>query len=390
MSNVDFENIKTAFAHKNQKELEKAYQLFSLFNIKWLNSLLSYLGNLAFKMNLPVSWMLKENIFAHFCGGESIYDCESTVELLFKHKVESNLDYSVEATHGKESFDATRDEIVANVTLAGKHESLTFTSLKITGLGEFKLLEKYSSGENLNIIEQEEWQATLIRLDNICRKAHEQNIKVFIDAEESWIQPAIDDLADEMMSRYNKESSIVYNTYQMYRHDRLAFLKASHKKAANIGYILGAKLVRGAYMEKESERATEKGYINPICSSKEDTDNSFDSGCIYCLENLNQVHLVVASHNESSNKKVTNWMTDHNVDLADRRVYFAQLYGMSDHISFNLADAGYKVCKYIPYGPIKYVLPYLIRRAQENTSIEGQMGRELSLIKKELQRRKVT
>lgn len=389
MTKIDFNNIEVAFAHKSDKELKKAYFIFKIFNISWLNKIMNSLGALAFHLKLPVGFMIKGNIFNHFCGGVSLMDCEGTVDIIKAHHVESNLDYSVEAKHTNEAFDKTRNEIVSNIQFAATTNSLTFTSLKITGLCDGRILEKLDSNQVLNPKESEDYERAKTRLNDICYYAHKHNIKLFIDAEESWMQDTIDLLTNDMMELYNKESVIIYNTFQMYRHDRLDFLKVSHQKAKEKGYLLGAKLVRGAYMEKEGERAEKMGYENPICKTKEATDISFDNGTKYCMENIKEIGLVAATHNQESSQQVIDLMHEHNIDKKNRNVFFAQLYGMSDHISFNIADHGYNVCKYIPYGPVNDVIPYLIRRAQENTSIAGQMSREFNLLEAEMKRRKL-
>ena len=389
MPKIDFDNIEVAFAHKSDQELKKAYWIFSLFNILWLNKILNILGGIAFSMKLPLGFIVQNNIFKHFCGGTTLMKCEKTVDLVKAHNVESNLDYSVEAKNSNEAFDKTRNEIVNNINFAVTTSSLTFTSVKITGLCHSSILEKLDAKKVLTPLESEDYEKAQNRLNDICKAAFENKIKLFIDAEESWIQDTIDELTDLMMARYNKEEVIIYNTFQMYRADKLEFLKASLKKAEKIGYLLGAKLVRGAYMEKEAEFAIKNNRANPICTTKEETDLSFDNGTAYCLEHIDKIGLVAATHNELSTQKVIDWMEEFQIEKNNRNVFFAQLYGMSDHISFNIAKEGYNVCKYIPYGPVNDVIPYLIRRAQENTSISGQMGRELSLLKSEMKRRKL-
>jgi proline dehydrogenase len=294
----------------------------------------------------------------------------------------------VEGKESEEDFDTAVPEFIKAIKYAAQNKNIPFISIKITGFAHFALLEKIHADEKLTEEETAAWKRVYNRIDKICRAASENNIMVLVDAEESWIQRPVDDLADAMMAQYNKTEAVVYNTYQLYRHDRLVFLKESFEFATSHGFVLGAKLVRGAYMEKERARAAEKGYNSPIQADKQRTDIDYDEAANFCLQHLDRIALFVGTHNEGSCLKVAKYMQDNNIAATTRRVYFSQLYGMSDNISFNLAHQGYHVAKYLPYGPVKDVLPYLMRRAQENTSVAGQTGRELSLIEKEIARRK--
>ena len=221
----------------------------------------------------------------------------------------------------------------------------------------------------------------------ICQAAADSRIGVLVDAEESWIQNTVDALTMQMMDAFNRDRVVVYNTIQLYRHDRLAFLKHSYEAAHEKGFVLGAKLVRGAYMEKERKRADQLSYPSPIQPNKEATDRDYDLGVTFCIQHIEDIALIVASHNENSNLLAARLLEQRNLPLNHPHVHFSQLYGMSDNITFNLAKAGCPVSKYLPFGPIKDVIPYLMRRAQENSSVSGQTGRELGLIKKELKRR---
>ena len=314
-------------------------------------------------------------------------DAAKTAALLGKYGIGTILDYGVEGKESESDFDKAVPEFIKAIQYAATSKNIPFISLKITGFAYFALLEKVHSGAQLSDDEQAAWKRVYTRIDNICRSAADNNIMVLVDAEESWIQKPVDELTDVMMSRYNKNKVIVFNTFQLYRHDRLLFLQQSYETAKANGYLLGAKLVRGAYMEKERKRAAELGYQSPIQPNKESTDKDYDAATLFCLQHLDGLALFIGTHNEASCLKAARYMIDHNIPAHTDKVYFSQLYGMSDNISFNLAHEGYHVAKYLPYGPVKDVIPYLMRRAQENTSVAGQTGRELSLITKEIKRR---
>jgi proline dehydrogenase len=384
-----FDNTEIAFSGKSNKELKRAYWLFKLIGNPSLVIAGRVLTNLALTLRIPIGWAIRGNIFKQFCGGETIHQCTQAVEALGKFGIGTILDYSVEGKDNEADFENTKAEIMLTIQEAAKSKTIPFSVFKITGIARFELLEKVNAGETLSATEKLEWERAEARVDAICAHAAQCEVPVFIDAEDSWIQDAIDQMADAMMARYNVSRAIVYNTIQLYRHDRLAFLKTSHEKAVNENYYLGVKLVRGAYMEKERARATERGYLDPIQPSKEASDRDFDLAVNYCLDHINRIALCAGTHNEESSLKLAAAIDGRSLNRNDKRIFFAQLFGMSDHISYNLANAGFNVAKYLPYGPIREVMPYLIRRAQENTSVKGQTGRELTLIQREMQRRKV-
>jgi proline dehydrogenase len=385
---LTFDNTEIAFAHRSNAELSKAYWLFKLVGNPALVKLGKVLTRIALTLRLPIGWALRWNIFQHFCGGETISDCATATKVLDRYGIGTILDYSVEGKESEADFDATADEIVRTVEIAHGNAHIPFCVFKVTGVARFALLEKINANKALSPAEQAEFDRVKLRIDRIAKRAHETGTPVFIDAEESWIQDAIDRLCHELMERYNRERAIVYNTVQLYRHDRLDFLTKAIATAREKGYHYGVKLVRGAYMEKERARAVEHGYADPIQPNKAATDRDFDAAVALCLSNIDQVAFCAGTHNETSSLSLAKLIEEGRLSANDPRVYFAQLYGMSDHISFNLSHAGYNVAKYVPYGPIREVIPYLIRRAEENTSVKGQTGRELSLIMRERKRRK--
>lgn len=384
---LSFDNTEVAFRHASNADLRRAYWLFKLINSNFLVQIGPPITNLALKMGLPIQGLIKKTIFKQFCGGEDIRECENTIKTLAKGGVGTILDYSVEGEDSEQVFDETRDEILKTIRRAAKDPSIPLTVFKVTGVGRFALLQKMDERMLLTDAETEEWQRAADRVLAICEKAYEAGIPVMIDAEESWIQDTIDLLALNMMRRFNKEKAIVYNTYQLYRADKLASLKQDSETARREGFVLGAKLVRGAYMEKERSRAEELGYPSPIQIDKVATDWDFNLALDFCVENIDHLAFVAGTHNEASCLYLTELIKRKQITDNKKHIYFAQLLGMSDNLSFNLADAGYHVAKYVPYGPIKAVMPYLFRRAQENTAIAGQMSRELSLIVKEMKRR---
>jgi proline dehydrogenase len=388
MSHISFDNTEIAFASKSDADLNRSYLLFTMVSRTSWVKIGKRFTNIAFSLRLPISGLIKATIFKQFCGGENIDDCANAIKALGDYKIGTILDYSVEGKEAEEEFDKTAGETLDTIKRAAGDSNIPFCVFKVTGLARFALLEKVSAQAQLNTQEEKEWQKVKDRVLRICAQAAATGVPIFIDAEESWIQGAIDALADEMMSRFNKQKAIVYNTVQLYRKDRLEFIKKSHSLAQKNTYLLGLKLVRGAYMEKERERATAMNYQNPIQNSKEDSDRDYNAALDYCLEHINEIAICAGTHNEKSSLHLVELMKKFKVPANDNRVYFSQLLGMSDHISYNLAQAGYNVAKYVPYGPVKDVLPYLIRRAEENTSVKGQTGRELSLIIKEKQRRK--
>jgi proline dehydrogenase len=384
----DFNNTAISFQAKSNAELRNSYILFKAIGYNWLVKIGPTLINAAFALKLPIKGLIKNTIFKQFCGGESINDCDKIINLLYQFNIGTILDYSVEGEEREDVFDATAIEIIKTIEKAKGNVKIPFCVFKTTGIARFALLEKVSANEKLTPDEFAEFERVKNRVNKICGAAFAANVRIFIDAEESWIQTAIDDLADNMMAVYNKQNAIVFNTIQLYRHDRLEYLKKSFNKAQLGNYYYGVKLVRGAYMEKERKRALEMGYIDPIQPNKEASDRDYDLALKFCVENINRISICAGTHNDKSCLLLVKLLNEYNISKNDKRVYFSQLFGMSDHLSFNLSNAGYNVAKYLPYGPVQSVLPYLFRRAQENTSVAGQAGRELVLITKELQRRK--
>lgn len=385
---LDFENTEIAFSYKSNKELKKLRSLFRVMNSKSLVNLGSVLGPLAIKLNIPFTRTILENtIFEHFVGGENLLDTQSSIDLLYRFNTLTILDFGAESKSSEEDLNRVMNENIKAIELAASNDSVPVISTKITGLAPDELLKKMNNSEELNEVEQSEKQKLLTRLHRICKRAYELNVGVMIDAEESWMQVTIDNLVDDMMREYNKEKVIVYNTFQLYRNDKLEFLKSSFEKAASNNYKLGAKLVRGAYMDKENKYAEDNGWESVIHKTKDATDRDFDLGVNFCVENYAQMASVCATHNLKSNLYQAQLIEELGIEKNHPHINFCQLYGMSDNITFNLAKFGFNVAKYVPYGPLKEVVPYLIRRAKENTSITGDMSRELGLITKEIKRR---
>ncbi len=385
---IDFSNTEIAFKHQSDKELKKAHWLFKMMNNPNLVSVGSTLGLFAIKFRLPFAQsIIKKTIFEHFCGGTNLLDCQKSIDDLYRFKTLTILDYGAESKSSEEDLDHVRDETIRAIELAASNASVPVVSTKVTGLVDNDVLIKLQLKEELSDSEKYEFDKLKERLHKIGSRARDLKVAVFIDAEESWMQDPIDELVNEMMELYNKDEAIIYNTYQLYRNDKLPQLIADHKVAQEKGYILGAKLVRGAYMDKERDRAIEKNYPSPIHENKEATDQCFNDGIRYCMEHYLEIASCCASHNVESNRLQAQLIDDLNIPPSHPHVNFCQLYGMSDYVSFNLADAGYNVAKYVPYGPIREVIPYLIRRAKENSSVTGEMSRELNLISKEIKRR---
>lgn len=384
---LSFDNTEIAFRYRNNKQLKKANFLFSAIESSSLTKIGIGLTNLAFKLRLPIQGILKTTIFNQFCGGETMQEAAETSKILGKYNVSVALDYGVEGKASEADYDQAVPEFVKAIKYAATQKNIPFIPIKVTGFARFSLLEKIHIQKPLSAEELVEWERVVVRINTICQVAFDANIMILVDAEESWIQQPVDDLTDRMMEKFNTEKGLIFNTFQMYRHDRLAYLEISHNRALSKNYILGAKIVRGAYMEKERTRAKEQGYQDPIQPNKAATDTDYDSAVLYCINHVDTIACFFGTHNEYSCKQAAKLMNDKNIAHDSERVYLAQLFGMSDNITFNLADAGYNACKYLPYGPVKEVVPYLMRRAQENTSVKGQTGRELSLIKKELKRR---
>ena len=388
MPSVSFNNLKVAFAYKSDADLKRAYWLFRLININFLVKIGPGFTNAVLKMGLPIKPLIRATIYKHLCGGETIEQCTETINNLGKYGVGSILDYSVEGHHNESDFDHSCAEIIKTVKHASGKKNIPFSVFKVTGVGRMDLLERVSSKVLLTGAEDAEFQRLKARVESICKTAAENNVRLFIDAEETWIQDAIDNMVDDMMLKYNKEKTLIFNTVQLYRHDRVAFMKENIAKARSGNYKIGYKLVRGAYMEKERERAALNGYPSPIQPDKAACDKDYNEAIKLCIENIDMVAVCAGTHNEESSALLAKLMEEKGIANSDERIWFSQLLGMSDHISFNLANAGYCVCKYVPYGPVVSVLPYLFRRAAENTSMSGQMGRELSMITQEIERRK--
>ncbi len=393
--NISFENTENAFAYKSDKDLKNARFLFGTMGYQWIVDAGVRITPFAMKLGLPVKDMIRNTIFRQFVGGETLEETSEIGDLLHSYGVDIILDYGVEGKEGEDNFDRTTEEFIKVIEYASTRPNIPFISVKVTGIARFTLLERLHeaprlrSGIHDNEIEEEEWERVKDRMYHICNTAAEKNVGVLIDAEESWIQDPVDRLTMEMMEEFNKEKAVVYNTIQLYRHDRFDFLKLSHRIARQQKFILGVKLVRGAYMEKERARASAKGVRSPIQADKLSTDAAYNTAVAYCIDNLENIACVVATHNEESNLLAVELMEKGGLPNHHPHLHFSQLYGMSDHITFNLAKAGFSVSKYLPFGPIKDVIPYLMRRAEENSSVSGQTGRELALIKKELKRRKV-
>jgi len=384
-----FDNTETAFKLKSDSELERAYFLFRMIANEPLVRIGTAATKFALNLHLPVEGLIRSTVFDHFCGGVSEKDCMPVVDNLYEVGVSSVLDFSVEGKEGKDQLDSALKKVLELTDFAETKKAMPFSVFKPTGFGRFELYRKVTEKEELTNEENEEWKRLYDRFDIASKAANDKNITLLIDSEETWMQGAADTLCEQMMEKYNKERAVVFNTLQCYRWDRLDYLKEEHKKAKASGYKLGFKIVRGAYLEKEHERAENKGYPTPMHKSKADTDADFNAIMVYILDNLDDIELFIGTHNEESNYLAMELMKEKGIAVNDSRVWFGQLYGMSDHITFNLATEGYNVAKYLPFGPVKDVMPYLIRRAEENTSVAGQTNRELSLLKKEKKRRKI-
>jgi len=386
---VDFNNTKNAFAYKSNLQLKKAQNIFKLMKNKSVVALGSWATKFALKIKLPINYLIRKTIFEQFCGGENVVDSAKRIKDLEKYNVGTILDYSSEGKDCEDAFDKTVFEIIKTIDKAKENKSVPFSVFKVTGLARMSVLEAANKSEdNLKHEDKKKLSRIKTRINDICKYAYENNVPIFIDAEDSWIQGTIDRIAENMMLLYNKKETIVFTTLQFYRWDRLDYLKELHKKSISQNYKLGIKLVRGAYMEKERNRAVALNYIDPIQKTKENTDNDFNLALEYCVENINDISICAGTHNEESSMLLIDLMHKYNIPKNDSRVYFSQLLGMSDHISFNLSKANYNIAKYVPYGPIKEVMPYLIRRAEENSSVSSQSSRELSLIEEEIKRRK--
>ena len=384
-----FNNTAAAFALKSDTELDRAYFLFKMIASEPLVRIGTAVTNFALKAHLPVEGLIRATVFDHFCGGTTEEDCLPVVEKMFTKGVSSVLDYSVEAKEDEAEFDKALEKTLKTITFAKEINAIPFAVFKPTGFGRFDLYVKLGEGKTLNLEEAAEWNRVLNRFEIVCKAAHANDVALLIDAEESWMQDAADDLVANLMAKYNKEKPIVFNTLQMYRHDRMTYLRKLHTLAQEQGFYIGMKIVRGAYMEKENKRAAEMGYPSPICISKEATDINYDDAIAYMTGHIDKMAIFAGTHNEESSYKLMKLMKHNGLDKNDNRVWFGQLYGMSDNISYNLAENGYNVAKYLPFGPVRDVMPYLIRRAEENTSVSGQTSRELNLLATERKRRKL-
>ena len=385
---LSFDDTRVAFASKSDFQLRKVYGLFAAMNNGTLVKTGSGLMKSALKWGIPgTKFLIKHSIFEQFCGGETIEECRPVTAELGKYHIGTILDYSVEGEGSDASYDRTRDEVLATIDEAHRSPNIPFSVFKVTGVADVAILEKIQAGQLLTPAEEAAHNRALARVEALCARAHQHGVRLFIDAEESWFQHTIDLLTYDMMAKYNREKAIVWNTYQLYRHDRLEALQAAHDAAAEAGYYIGAKLVRGAYMEKEARVAKQRGQQNPINPSKQATDDLYDEALRYCIAHIDRISFCAGTHNEASSLLLTKLMQQAGIAPGDERVWFAQLYGMSDNLTYNLANAGYNTAKYLPYGPVAAVMPYLLRRADENTAIAGQSSREFLLIQKELRRR---
>ncbi|WP_459523160.1 proline dehydrogenase family protein [Aquirufa sp. A-Brett2-W8] len=386
-SNLSFEDTKIAFASKNNFQLKKSYWIFATMNQNWLVNLGTFFIKLFLFLHFPIKKVIKSTIFAQFCGGETIDGCESTIQELEKAKIGTILDYSVEGEESEKSFQKTKEEILKTIRKSAENPAIPFAVFKVTGIFKAEFLEIAQTEAGLSEEDQENFDHSKELFGEICQLAYDLNVRLFIDAEESWIQTTIDRLTYEMMAKYNQKTAIIYNTFQMYRHDMLANLQEAIAAAKENNYLLGVKLVRGAYLEKERQKAHEEEYSEPLHVCKEDTDKDYDLGVELCLKHLDHVHFCMGTHNEASCLRLCYAMNALQIAQNHPHIYFAQLLGMSDNISYNLAASGYNVAKYVPYGPVDTVMPYLFRRAEENSSIAGQTSREFALLQKEVNRR---
>ncbi len=384
-----FDNTEIAFSIKSNSELDRAFYLFEMIKREPLVKIGTAVTKFALKTHLPVEGIIRATVFDHFCGGVTEEDCMSTIDKMYTKNVHSVLDYSAEGKEIESQFDLAMEKTLNTIKFGKEKPGIPFAVFKPTGFGKFKIYQKITEGTPLDAQEEVEWIRIKERYNIVCKAAFDRDVPLLIDAEETWMQDAADDLIEEMMRKYNKEKVIVFGTLQLYRWDRLDYLKKLHERAKKQSFKIGMKLVRGAYMEKERERAKEKGYKDPICETKEATDIMFNNVLTYMFKNIDDMAIFSGTHNEASSYLLMDLIAKSGLDKNDKRVWFGQLYGMSDHISYNLAAAGYNVAKYLPFGPVRDVMPYLIRRAEENTSVAGQTNRELRLLKEERTRRNI-
>lgn len=386
---LDFNNTKIAFSSKTKGELRNAHLLFNTIRHPWLVKCAKVASNVALKIHFPINWAVKPTLYKQFVGGETLEDCVPVIEHLKKFNVKSTLDFSAESEQTPDGIQATFEETIRSIDFAKGNDNLAYTVFKPSTITTDELLSKASEKrEPLTEEEKVEFGKFRDRFFALCQRAYDNDVRILVDAEDYCFQDALDELTDEAMRKFNKKRAIVFATLQMYRHDRMPYLERIYKDAVEKGYIAGVKFVRGAYMEAERERAAKMGYPDPICKDKPTTDANYDAAVRYTIEHIDHFEMFMGTHNEESNYKLARLMDEKGLERNDPRIYFAQLLGMSDNISFNLAAAGYNVTKYVPYASVRDVIPYLIRRAEENTSVAGQTGRELTMIKAEIARRK--
>lgn len=385
---LDFNDTEIAFQNQSNYSLRQAYVLFKVMNSRSLVNLSKHLVNVAFAARIPIKGIIKKTIYQHFVGGMSIEDCAKAIDCLAGQNVLSILDYAQEGEESDEVFDVTCKEVIKTIEFAKDHPTVPFSVFKITGIGRLDLLAKVSENQSLTDEERAEYQRVEDRVEAIFKRGYELGVPVMVDAEQTWIQPVLDEMVMRLMALYNKEKAIVQNTYQMYRHDSFDRLKEHHQMALEGGFKFGLKIVRGAYMEKERERAVDMGYPSPIQPDKETTDRDFDDIIRYMLDHIDTIDFMVATHNEESSLLLARLIDERGLPRNHPGIYFSQLYGMSDHITYNLSEQGYNVAKYVPYGAVRTMMPYLFRRAEENSSVEGQTSRELKMIQAEIRRRK--
>lgn len=384
-----FNNTEVAFSLKSDSELERAYFLFKLIKSEPLVKIGTAVTKFALKSSLPVEGLIRSTVFDHFCGGVSEKDCMPIIEKMYSKQVHAVLDYSVEGKEEESQFNSVLEKTLSLINFVNEKEEMPFAVFKPTGFGRFELYRKLTEGDKLTEEEEKEWARVVDRFEKVAKACYDKDECLLVDAEESWMQKAADELMESLMEKYNKEKVIIFSTLQLYRNDRLEYLKGLHKRAKEKGFKIGMKLVRGAYMEKERERAQQKNYADPICATKAATDENFNDVLSYMFEHLEDMAIFCGTHNEDSSYLMMEMIEQSNYEKKDNRLWFGQLYGMSDNISYNLANQGFNVAKYLPFGPVKDVMPYLIRRAEENTSVAGQTNRELDLISIEKKRRKV-
>ena len=386
---IHFNNLEVAFSDKSNSDLNRAHLLFKTISSPIMSKLLTSIVKICLWLKLPISPMIKATVFKHFCGGTTIGNSQKVIDKLWESHIGTILDYSAEGKKSEEDFKHVEEETIRTILKSKKEDSIPFSVFKFTGLTHFSLLEKINNNSVLTEQEEVEKELFLSRIENICKTSAENKVPIFVDAEESWIQSAIDSIIMEMMKKHNKKEVWIYNTLQMYRNDRINYLNKIVADINNNNYFVGLKLVRGAYHEQEIEISKQKNYPCPVHTLKENTDTDYNKAIKICIENIDKISVCAGTHNEESSALLMDLMQKHNIQKGDKRIFFSQLLGMSDHISYNIANSGYNVVKYVPYGPVKDVLPYLIRRAEENTSIAGQMGRELTNIMEEKKRRKL-